>query len=38
LAGIELILYKKLGGDTARTAAPNQPKGYLTPYNIMLSM
>lgn len=30
-------MYKKLGGDRARQADPNQPKGYPVPYNVMLS-
>ncbi|KAK4806257.1 hypothetical protein QYF61_013401 [Mycteria americana] len=29
---------KKLGGDTARTADPNWPKGYSIPYGVMLSI
>ena len=30
--------HKKLGEDTAGTAAPNWPKGYSIPYDVMLSM
>jgi len=30
-------VHKKLGGDTARTADPNCPKGYSIPYDIRLS-
>ena len=30
--------HKKLGGDTARTADTNWPKGYSIPYDVMLSM
>ena len=33
-----LRVHKKLGGDTARTAEPNWPKGYSTPYDVMLSI
>ena len=32
-----LGVHKKLGGDTARTADPNWPKGYSMPYGVMLS-
>jgi len=32
-----LGVHKKLGGDTARTADLNSPKGYSTPHDIMLS-
>jgi len=35
---IRLGGHKKLGGDTARTAGPNRPKGYSIPYDIMLSI
>lgn len=28
---------KKLGGDRSRTADPNWPKGYSTPYGVMLN-
>lgn len=28
---------KRLGGDTARTAVSNCPRGYSTPYDIFLS-
>ncbi|KAK4830053.1 hypothetical protein QYF61_008391 [Mycteria americana] len=31
-------VHKKLGVGTARTADPNWPKGYSTPYGLMLSM
>ncbi|KAK4818522.1 hypothetical protein QYF61_014358 [Mycteria americana] len=31
-------VHKKLGGDTARTADPNYPKGCSIPYDIMLSI
>ncbi|KAK4818030.1 hypothetical protein QYF61_004154 [Mycteria americana] len=31
-------VHKKLGGDTARTADPNCPKGYCIPYGVMLSI
>ena len=30
-------MYKKLGGDTARTADPNWPKGYSIPYDMTCS-
>lgn len=30
-------MHKKLGGDTARIADPNWPKGYSVPYDIMLN-
>jgi len=33
-----LMLHGKLGGDTARTADPNWPKGYPMPYDTMLSI
>ncbi|KAK4828177.1 hypothetical protein QYF61_024426, partial [Mycteria americana] len=32
-----LEVHKKLGGDTARTADPNWPKGYSIPYDVMLN-
>jgi len=35
--GSRLGVQKKLGGDTVRTADPNQPKGYSIPHNVMLS-
>jgi len=31
-------VHGKLGGDTARIADPNWPKGYGIPYYVMLSM
>ena len=30
--------HKKLGGDTARTADPNWPKGYSIPWDVLLSI
>ena len=30
--------HKKLAGDTARTADLNRPKGYSTPYDVILSI
>jgi len=30
--------HKKLGGDTARAADPGWPRGYLTTYDVMLSI
>jgi len=30
-------MHKKLGGDTAGTADPHQPKRYSIPYDIVLS-
>ncbi|KAK4823531.1 hypothetical protein QYF61_003040 [Mycteria americana] len=35
---MKFIVHKKLGGDTARTADPNWPKGYSIPYGIMRSI
>ena len=35
--GSRLGLGKMLGGNTAKTADSNYPKGYSTPYNITLS-
>jgi len=32
-----LGVHKKLGGDTSGTADPNWPKGYPTPYDVILS-
>ncbi|KAK4817730.1 hypothetical protein QYF61_026530 [Mycteria americana] len=34
----EMRVHKKLGGDTARTADPNWPKGYSIPYGVMLNI
>ncbi|KAK4829016.1 hypothetical protein QYF61_001791, partial [Mycteria americana] len=33
-----LLVHKKLGGGTARTADPNWPKGYSIPYGVMLGI
>ncbi|KAK4831386.1 hypothetical protein QYF61_017517 [Mycteria americana] len=33
-----LLVHKKLGGGTARTAGPSWPKGYSIPYGVMLSI
>ncbi|KAK4813983.1 hypothetical protein QYF61_003816 [Mycteria americana] len=32
------VVFKKLGGGTARTADPNCPEGYSIPYGVMLSI
>ena len=38
LAERRLNGHKKLGGDTARTADPNYPKGYSIAWGVMLSV
>ncbi|KAK4827635.1 hypothetical protein QYF61_019845 [Mycteria americana] len=35
---LKMEVQEKLGGDTARTADPNWPKGYSIPYGVMLSI